>query len=166
LLSITARTALKGQKIVRFWTTGLADPPRFPDKALSVRLTLRQPSWSQIGYCQESPGRLFWFNALAQVPRFVCGQAIAEHLEQPNVENPNATNASFFHHRYYVPKETPRDRLTWHSAVLLEWDHGHHSSVIELAWLNGVGGYDGKSNWCLDKNHVPTALWTAMPGVG
>ena len=44
----------------------------------------------------------------------------------------------------------PHCRLTYHSAVLLEWDHGRHCTVVELATLNGVGGRRGKSNWLHD----------------
>ena len=30
--------------------------------------------------------------------------------------------------------------------------------------MNGVGGYGGRSNWCVDKNEKRPGLYTAMPG--
>jgi hypothetical protein len=51
---------------------------------------------------------------------------------------------------------------TYHSAVLLEWDHGLYTTVVELATLNGVSGRRGKSNWFHDKLEDRTALYRAM----
>jgi len=54
--------------------------------------------------------------------------------------------------------------VTYHAAVLLEWDHGRHCTLVELAWWNGIGGYGGKSNWVHDKLAKPApALYDAMP---
>merc|ERR1719277_2638167 len=54
--------------------------------------------------------------------------------------------------------------MTWHSAVLIEWDHKRFVTVVELAWLNGIGGYNGKSNWYADKDSkTGTALFKALP---
>ena len=43
--------------------------------------------------------------------------------------------------------ESTKDKLTYHSAILLEWDHGMYTTVAELATLHGVGGRHGKANW-------------------
>lgn len=66
-------------------------------------------------------------------------------------------------HRYGVEKESTRDKLTWHSVVLLEWEHGKYSTIVEGAYLNGIGGYKGRSNWYHDKDNGTTALYKAMP---
>jgi len=68
-------------------------------------------------------------------------------------------------HRYALGKgkqESNRDRLTWHTLVVVEWDHGKNVTVIELANLNGVGGRRGKSNWCLDMDEPVPALYRSM----
>ena len=36
--------------------------------------------------------------------------------------------------------------------MLLEWDHGRHGTLLELAWWNGVSGYAGKANWYRDRD--------------
>ena len=35
--------------------------------------------------------------------------------------------------------------------------------MVELAWLNGLGGYGGKSNWCEDKEAPRPELFDVMP---
>jgi len=47
--------------------------------------------------------------------------------------------------------ENPKERFTYHSAILLEWDHKKYVTVVELALLNGLSGYSGKRNWYDDK---------------
>ena len=41
--------------------------------------------------------------------------------------------------------------LCWLSRLSRLWGHGLFCSVVELAWLNGLGGYMGRCNWCRDK---------------
>lgn len=53
--------------------------------------------------------------------------------------------------------------MTYHSIVFLEWDHGKFGTVVEGAYLNGIGGYKGKSNWYADKDNGVTELYKAMP---
>ena len=48
--------------------------------------------------------------------------------------------------------------LTHHACVLLEWEHGLFMSVIELAWLNGLGGYGGKCQWYHDMDSPAPAV--------
>ena len=69
-------------------------------------------------------------------------QAVAE-----DVMKSRAVRAHHFAHRYAKVKESLKDRLVWHAGVLLEWDHGRFTTVVELAWFRGVGGYRSKSNW-------------------
>lgn len=74
-----------------------------------------------------------------------------------------ATMAYHFGHRYAKVKEGIKDRLTWHAGVLLEWDHALFTTVVELGWLRGVGGYRGKSNWCEDKNAKRSKMLDSLP---
>jgi len=46
-------------------------------------------------------------------------------------------------HRYATNRETPKDKLTYHSVVFIEWENSQFCTVIEGAFLNGVGGYKG-----------------------
>ena len=69
-------------------------------------------------------------------------QAVSEEVMQSR-----AVRAHHFAHRYAKAKESFKDRLVWHACVLLEWDHGRFTTVVELAWLRGVSGYRGKANW-------------------
>ena len=56
--------------------------------------------------------------------------------------------------RYSVgDKEGIKDRHSYHTLSLLEWDHGKYCTVIELGLLNGLSGYNGKSNW------IEVRLW-------
>ena len=79
------------------------------------------------------------------------------------LQQPAVVRAHFFSHRYAKVSEDVRDRLTYHTGVLLEWDHGRFCSVVELAWMGGLGGYGGKSNWYEDRDEGRTALYSAMP---
>ena len=61
-------------------------------------------------------------------------------------------------HRYAIPKETPRDLLTYHSVVLLEWEHAEYCTVVQGAYLNGIGGYKCRSNWYQERDDPKTNL--------
>lgn len=75
-----------------------------------------------------------------------------------------ATHVHLFSHRYARGKpEGTKDQLTYHSAILIEWSHGKHTTVIELATLHGVGGRHGKSNWCEDKTADRPQLYRTLP---
>ncbi|KAG8462843.1 hypothetical protein KFE25_001616 [Diacronema lutheri] len=157
----------------------------------SVRVTLRAPRWSGRGWAPEAPGHCFWFDALnPSGPRLVYGthmvaaaggrellpssvldaasgwRAGAAGASPPGADGeggPRAVRVHMFGHRYAKARESATDRLTWHSAILLEWDHGTHCTVVELAWLNGLGGYGGKSNFVLDREAERPALYDALP---
>lgn len=47
--------------------------------------------------------------------------------------------------------------------MLVEWSHGEYTTVLELAWLGGLGGYGGKSNWYDDRDAKRPALYKSMP---
>ena len=65
-----------------------------------------------------------------------------------------------FSHRYAPGEgrhESAKDSLTYHAALLLEWSHRRHGTLLELAWWNGASGYAGKSNWFRDRDAPPTS---------
>jgi len=64
---------------------------------------------------------------------------------------------------YAMRFEGPKDKITWHCAVLIEWDHGRHTTVAELAWMGGLGGYNGRSNFYSDRDAKRTMLYDSLP---
>jgi len=81
---------------------------------------------------------------------------------------PLATSATMFVHRYALgigKQETTKDLMTYHQAILLEWDHGEHCTVLELAILNAVSGWRCRSNWSEDRDEASPALAKCMPSV-
>lgn len=122
------------------------------------RVTLRGAPWTSLGWSKESRGFVFWYERqLPTGPRFTYGTNIAKTVSDDN--------CSFVHmvsHRYAVKKESPKDKLTYHSIVLLEWEHGEYCTVVEGAYLNGMSGYKGKSNWYVDVAE-PTQLFQHLP---
>ena len=50
-----------------------------------------------------------------------------------------------------------------HTAVVVEWasPKGRSMSILELAWMGGLGGYRGRSNWITGKES--STLYHAMP---
>lgn len=173
-----------GKKIVRFWDADRKDttPPSFPTgkRLQSVRATLRAPAWSARGWSADSPGCVWWFEAQriwqqAAAPRLSHGEDMIRRLEADTAAGrfgdvtavPTATRIHHFAHRYARPGrngyETAKQKLTYHGAILLEWSHGLHCTIVELATLNGVGGRSGKANWFHDKNDALPALYRCMP---
>lgn len=78
---------------------------------------------------------------------------------------PIATKIHSIHHRYAYGKrpETSKDLLVYHGLVLMEWDHGQFTTVMELATLNGMGGRFGKTNWCHDRLEKRPLLYKRLP---
>jgi len=124
-----------------------------------LRATLQGPQWSGVGWSGDSPGFVFWYESLLEdQPRFSYGTNMIH-----TVEEAICTNVHMISHRYAVVNEKPKDKLTYHSLALLEWDHGRYATVVESAYLNGMGGYEGKANWFDDKDEPPTALYKILP---
>merc|ERR1711957_862747 len=122
--------------------------------------------WSLRGWSQESHYFLWWFFAMRpDGPRLEFGEHnINNRLDKDmgSAASPLMQKVAVVAHRYALGKgkqESNRDRLTWHTLVVVEWDHGKNVTVIELANLNGVGGRRGKSNWCLDMDEPVPALY-------
>jgi len=195
VLSITYKEkGLLGSKIVRSWTApnikrgkgkkeSKAILPKYPSvaekKKRSVRVTLQAPCWTNRGWSEDSPGHAWWFFACRPRAqrRLRFGTRMKEQLrnflakeqkkDRAAVTIPKATMIHQFAHRYALGKrkEGMKDKLTYHAGILLEWDHGKHCTVIELAWLNGIGGYGGRSNWVPDKDSGRPVLYRAMPSI-
>merc|ERR1711879_706045 len=91
------------------------------------------------------------------------GESLVKYLEDTDPDGATTVRTiHLFAHRYPVLKETLTDRNTWHTGLFLEWSHGRYGTVVELAFLNGCGGYGGKSNWTVDKLSPVTQLYDAM----
>lgn len=108
--------------------------PSLPAKHQVYRARLRAPKWSVLGWSEESPGYVFWFEALRnEGPRLSFGTNLLKVLG-----NEKCSMIHMVSHRYAVPRESPRDRLTYHSVCFLEWEHGEYGTVVESAYLNGM----------------------------
>jgi hypothetical protein len=133
------------------------EPLTIPDPTRVYRLTLRGAPWTGHSWSATSPGHVFWYEA--QVPRLSYGTNMLKVLSEDTL----CTHIHMVSHRYAVARESPKDRLTYHSLCLLEWDHGQYCTVVEAAYLNGIGGYKGRSNWYHDKNEPVTHLFQNLP---
>jgi len=125
------------------------------------RVTLRGSPWTSFAWKKDNPGFVFWYEPHhAGGPRFTYGMELTRKLS-----NDICTKIHMVSHRYAIGrKESARDRITYHSVCVLEWEHGQYCSVVELAYLNGIGGYQGKSNFYDDRDaKVPNQLFRAFP---
>ena len=137
--------------------------PTFPTKVLGlmeVRAKLREPGWSAQGWAKDSPGYVMYYNQVRKEPRVLYGTNIIRQFEKDRENEAKKVGWNNFHvphspkcvrvhmisHRYATSKEKWKDKISYHSFALLEWDHGKHCTVIELAFLNGLGGYNARCN--------------------
>jgi len=108
--------------------------PRLPAEHQVCRAKLRGAPWTALGWSKDSPGFVFWFEAQhSDGPRLLYGTKMIESLSD--------AKCSMIHmvsHRYAVPRESPKDRITYHSVCFLEWEHGLYGTVVESAYLNGM----------------------------
>ena len=138
---------------------GIEPSSALPKSYTICRAKLRGAPWTSVGWGKDCPGFVFWFEATRpEGPRLTHGTDMLR-----TVGDAKCSRIHMVSHRYAVGRESPRDRLTYHSICLLEWEHGNHCTVIELAYLNGLGGYKGKSNWYADKDSKEPLLYQAMP---
>ncbi|CAE8613899.1 unnamed protein product [Polarella glacialis] len=174
-LELRALTVIEGntfltRKIRRLWNAESgADLPAAASIPKKTRATFHAGAWTAVGWSRESPGFVWWY-----VPRAIpggggfgsegCffGERIVEALDFGPRASCTAVRVHAFAHRYPVESESVRDRQTWHTGVLIEWSHGEYTTLIELAWLNGISGYAGKSNWVPDKLESVTELYQGM----
>lgn len=174
LTSITIKkpgNLVKKARIKRYWQTGITqEDPSYPkENPGSVRVTLRAPAWSAYGWSKDSPGCIWWNFAQDEKPCMKHGEDIIREVvakaKREGEPEPIATRVHAFAHRYARgdQPETQKHKITWHTLVLIEWSHGKHCTVIELATLNGVGGRFGKSNWYDDKLDARPGLYQNFP---
>jgi len=178
LKSLTKKvSSLGGISVKRMWNACSGNA--LPDKSVfgkSVRATFEAPAWTQSGYVDGSKGFMWWFTPVSlqgllhegkklAKPGILCGEQSITEMEKVggSCAEARAVWCHAFAHRYPVEKETLSDRQTYHTGVLVEWDHGRFMTVVELAYLYGCSGYKGRSNWCEDKLKTPTELFQAMP---
>lgn len=120
-----------------------------------MRVTLRAPAYTQRGYSPDSPGHVWWAHTQPYEPRYTDKGHWVKAEVEPSLQHgenmiravkardserePRAVRAHLFAHRYARgdKKETKKNKITYHGAVLLEWDHGMFTTVVELATLNG-----------------------------
>mmetsp|Transcript_17316 Transcript_17316/g.40637 ORF Transcript_17316/g.40637 Transcript_17316/m.40637 type:complete len:540 (-) Transcript_17316:273-1892(-) len=161
---------LKSSMSASFWQTGDDNTaPSFPSGAKKAQAILRMAPWTARGWSRESPGFVWWYFAQNQTgPQFAFGKDIQRMLERRKATGkpvPQAVAAHVFAHRYALGgrREDRRERITYHTAVLVEWDHGLYCSVVELGPLNGISARYGRSDWYPDKHEATTGLSQVMP---
>lgn len=142
--------------------------PAIRDRNRVYRAKLRGAPWTSLGWSAQSPGFVFWYEAQREAgPRVVYGtNAVKEvgddvctvvHMISHRVRQKEkdcfkmpiylvSTHVLLLHPllQYATARETPKDKLTYHSIVLLEWEHGKYTTVVEGAFLNGIGGERNK----------------------
>mmetsp|Transcript_23829 Transcript_23829/g.57456 ORF Transcript_23829/g.57456 Transcript_23829/m.57456 type:complete len:554 (-) Transcript_23829:529-2190(-) len=136
-----------------------------------VLVELRAPSWTSQGWSAYSPGFVFWVEGASTENKASSQPPISlrygTDIKTSTYDgDPTCTMVHMINHRYSSPKksESAKDKLTYHSFILLEWDHRKYCSVVEIGYLNGLGGYKGKSNWFEDKDAKPRSrLYEAFP---
>mmetsp|Transcript_35194 Transcript_35194/g.74921 ORF Transcript_35194/g.74921 Transcript_35194/m.74921 type:complete len:469 (+) Transcript_35194:100-1506(+) len=168
LRSLTSLTDYKIYKQVkRVWDAKDGKPlPRPSDLPKETRATFVAPTWTAHGWAEDSPGFAFWYSTQFGEPRCLYGERMVQTLEADPVSSATAVAAHTFAHRYPVEKESLEDRNTYHVGVLIEWSHGLFTTIAELAWRNGCGGYGGRANWVPDKLEPETQLFRCMaPGL-
>ena len=166
VVSVTCkvRSMMVRSVVKRFWDSSWTDPgpPTFPEvkKLRSVRATLRAPAWSARGYLPTSPGFAFWVRQAGGAPQVFPGRMMVDAAPK----DARATVCHLFAHRYAKARETAKDLLTYHAAVMVEFDDGT-ATICELAYLHGLGGYGGRSNWLppAPEGRATTALFDAIP---
>lgn len=160
---------LTGQRVwAHMWSAAKegakGEDPILKEKGLLFRITFRSPAWSSRGWSPTSPGFAFWYEPQEQPePLLTYGTDMMRHMEESKDAGSLCTLVHMMAHRYARVHENPKDKLTYHSVVLLEWDHGKYCTVVEAAYLNGLGGYRGKSNFYHDLNYPVTQLYKSFP---
>lgn len=108
---------------------GSSENPYFPEAGMtfflqtptSVKITLRKPAWSSIGYSKHSRGFVFWFALRPDGPRIAHGENMVKAIERDGLDA-RAVRAHVITHRYAKKNgESAKDRLTYHAAVLVEY---------------------------------------------
>ena len=139
---VNPKALMKGQHIwAQMWSVAAEGArgidPIIKEKGLLFRAKLRSAPWTSKGWSKDSPGFAFWYEAQKPQPTLTYGTNMVESVDESAI----CTNVHMVAHRYAMERESPKDLLTYHTIVLLEWSHGEYCTVIEAAFLNGLGGY-------------------------
>lgn len=118
-----------------------------------LALSVRQLSWTGEGYTEGNPGFVVRFAYHIKSKPVIYG----EELLDKTLDDEVAVYASVFTHRYAKAHESWEDWFTYHSGVVLEWEHGRYVTVVEFAYRNGLGGW-GQSNWYRDMDVVQETM--------
>jgi len=137
-------------------------------KSIFVQATLRAPQWSYQGWSKESPGFVFWVEGQTTNTPFslvlTYGTNLIKHFQNKPEGEDVCEKVHMISHRYAKKRESAKDLLTYHSIVLLEWDHGEYCTVVEIAWLNGLTGAKCRCNFYHDKDATPySQLYSITP---
>jgi hypothetical protein len=165
LISIERKSKLQWQKVWIDEEHGSKniEPQQCLKDDKVYRVKLRGAPWTEYGWSYDSLGFAFWYEAQNKnCPKVLYGEKMIAALEDKDAL---CTAIHMISHRYggKVKRETARDLLTYHSVCLLEWDHGEYCTVTEAAYLNGMGGYRGRSNWYDDKDAPISNLYKVLP---
>lgn len=115
-----------------------------------LRLKLVLPEFLRVGWAPANPGFVYLGHNLHDKKYLVAGREILK-FEDADLHC-EAVSAHAFKHKY-----GGSDSRDVHTGILVEWDDGcDYTTVFELAWRDGVGGYSGKTNWFADKLAKPT----------
>lgn len=133
---------LKGQRVwAHMWSADKEGSkgvdPIITEKGLIFRISFQSPPWSKEGWSKESPGFAFWYESQKPEKTLTYGTTMIQSVD----ESPICTNVHMIAHRYAHEKENAKDKLTYHTLVLLEWEHQQYCTVIEAAYLNGLAGW-------------------------
>jgi hypothetical protein len=142
--------------------------PIITEEGSLFRITFRGPSWTARGWSPMSPGFSYWYCPQIKLKDgtglFVYGTDMVKFMAQSEeASSCRCTHVHMIAHRYARLRESPKDKLTYHSVVFLEWDHGKYGTILEAAYLNGLGGFRGKSNWFHDLDAPMTELYRSFP---
>jgi hypothetical protein len=157
---VSPKDVMTGQvKWVHYWRAdreGKAGiDPTITDEERIYLAKLRGAPWTAIGWSKDSPGFVFWYQPAKPVgSQLSYGTKIVLAMSDDEI----CSMVHMVSHRYAVAKESAKDKLTYHSIVLLEWEHGRYCTVVEGAYLNGLGGYKGTC--------FTASWWRARPILG
>eukprot|EP00924_Labyrinthula_sp_SR-Ha-C_P015707 snap_masked-scaffold_4-processed-gene-7.36-mRNA-1 protein AED:1.00 eAED:1.00 QI:0/0/0/0/1/1/2/0/580 len=163
------------------WNLNSSDAPKYPTpgyifftgKPGSIRAKLRAPSYTDLGYDKGNKGFCWWYrgaeDATPVADKFIYGEKSIETIRKEAEESGKpvmkAVKAHFYGHRYVKKRETPKDMFVYHTGVVLEWDHGKYCTNVELAYLYGITGFSGRSNWLADTFAKPhPKMLESIPG--
>jgi len=154
--------------IKELWSNSKSSP--------KIRASLRAPNWTSKGWSKESPGFIYWvegqcvqnYDDTATPPLTVTyGTNLLPHFQKKTGGDPLCKRIHMISFRYALgegKKEKAKDFLTYHSFVLMEWDHEQFCTIAEIAWLNGVSGNNGKAAYYHDRDVKPfSQLYAALP---